>query len=745
MILVTGRFGDVKKTKAAGTCTISTTKNMDCADGTDVIITGEGVVVTISGTHTYNSLTVTNGATLTHEPILVADINSDGTTLKTSGLNKRVDLIIIDTLNVTNHGRIDVSSKGFPGGNSSHPVGYGPGGGCSVNSNYRFSGGAHGGNSTSIYCTGGTAYGSETAPFEHGSGGGRQRPDNARDGAPGGGIIKISTKNMNLDQDDQTFIAANGGKNSSSGGGAGGSIWLKVSGNLTTFNIHPASGTPSVKGDTSPDPWGNTGRYTGSDGTVNPGGLTFGKYIVADGGFLGGAGGRIYIDILKTSPTVDCSADTCTISGSGNGAGAFTIAADNPTYDNKNIIIDASTVILDGAHDFGDVTLINNAVLTHNPPILGPSVVIGMNINVQNFSLQSGSQIDVSGKGYPTQRGYGGVDPVGEHEQNGSDGSIYYNPQPNYVSGLIHGGTWGGTGGHLYYNGIGPGAGGGSVGGGGAGIGHRAGGGGSGVGGRNGVGIYGCENDEPDINSQGQMADLNLIRSALDTVYNSSYDFTTAQHWGLGGGGGKGNAFPNFSFNTVDTDTLYGAGGSGGGSVTINAVETITISGDIYANGENPASVSMLDKDTMITHIYNPGGGGAGGAISLQAGTIINIDSRSSLESKGGGGGYSEISSCYSGANARGNSGSGGGGGGIISLISPNAGALDQTRMSVLGGQIDSRVNWGATFNAYGKGGDGLIYARNVSNSRKIHVKVKWMQNGQEKSVNFSEILGEIK
>lgn len=450
---------------------------------------------------------------------------------------------------------------------------------------------------------------------------------------------------------------------------------------------------------------------------------------------------------VKAASIDTCPGNVCTISGTGT----LNIGT-NTAYDNKNIIINTSTVILDGAHTFGNVTLRNNSVLTHtagrtttgNPG----DPAVGMNIKAQNFTVEAGSKIDVSYKGYPTKTGYGEiVSDGGAYGQNGTEGGCTYcgagsDSVMKYINSLIRGGSGGGSGGHSYANGIGPGAGGGFVGGGGAGEGYRAGGGGAGTGGGNGLGLFGTE--VPLTGQQGK-SDLSPIRVALDNSYTNTYDSANAKTWGYGGGGGMGNAFPTSrSWNVVYTNTFYLPGGKGGGSVTINA-DVITVSGGIYANGEAAPELPGGYPD-LIT---SPGGGGAGGSISLQSNTI---NTTGSLEAKGGNGGFSNRSNCYHGSPSNDNSGSGGGGGGLITLVSQNANSILGTNLSVAGGQLDSRVVWPSTNEQWGVGGDGLIYRYQSAipadpiQSKKVEVTVTWRETATSlpKTVKLYDVLRSV-
>lgn len=419
------------------------------------------------------------------------------------------------------------------------------------------------------------------------------------------------------------------------------------------------------------------------------------------------------------------------------------IGKDDHSYDGDNITISGVDFNIDGTHVFGNISLINNAALTHTAGLTADGRAVGLRLKVGNLSIDATSEIDVSKKGYPSRTGYGEIVPFscnGETCQNGSDGGCS-SCNTNVIVNLEKGGNGGGSGGQdpIDNDGSGAGAGGSFVGGGGAGMGYRSGGGGGGTNsGSVGTGLSGA--NIPTSNQQGKNAGLNNIESALNTYYDNSYDQNNAKNWGYGGGGGMGNADCNiWPFLPPECGSRweqYYDGGKGGGAITINA-NNITVEGGIYADGEN------APEFTNNGVIYGPGGGGSGGSISLQANTI-NIGGM--LSAKGGNGGFSRYSHYMEGGYEQGSfSGSGGGGGGIIALIYSDA--ISSISFSVSGGQLDSRVDWDES-EQWGIGGDGLIYSKNVAGGPvtppqkgKVKVIVTWEELGQEQKVEMFTFL----
>ncbi|MCP4984806.1 MAG: hypothetical protein GY928_01710, partial [Colwellia sp.] len=68
-------------------------------------VTVDGATLTVNGAHTFNNLTLTNNATLTH---------SDTTTTD----EYRLDVTVTNTLTIDTSSSIDVTGKGYLGGNS---------------------------------------------------------------------------------------------------------------------------------------------------------------------------------------------------------------------------------------------------------------------------------------------------------------------------------------------------------------------------------------------------------------------------------------------------------------------------------------------------------------------------------------------------------------------------------------------------------------------------------------------------
>ena len=169
----------------------------------DTLLTIEGsATVTIDGTHRFASLTLRNGAVLTHSP---ATANTVG----------KLDIRVIGALTIDAASRIDVTGRGFlGGGRPGNPFGStGMTIGFQQGSTGK-SGGSYGGLGGVSEGTPNPVYGDFRDPNEPGSGGGGG-------GGSGGGLVRIVAQTVQLDGS----IVADGGNYTGDGaGGSGGGV-----------------------------------------------------------------------------------------------------------------------------------------------------------------------------------------------------------------------------------------------------------------------------------------------------------------------------------------------------------------------------------------------------------------------------------------------------------------------------------------------------------------------------------------
>ncbi len=223
-----------------------------------------GRTLTVDGAHTFDNLILVNGAVLTHSP-------TTGTSVG------KLDITVFGVVQIDSTSRIDVTGRGFLGGNrSGNPfglsgmtVGFASGSGTGTGGSYGGLGGVFGGTANPVY-------GDFRNPNDVGSGGGGFIGNS---GGNGGGLVRLVAQTLVLDG----AIRANGGTPSgASAGGSGGGIRIDV-------------GTLSGVGSMS---------VNGSAATTNGGG--------------GGGGGRIAV--YYQSATGFNLANVSALGGTGSGA-----------------------------------------------------------------------------------------------------------------------------------------------------------------------------------------------------------------------------------------------------------------------------------------------------------------------------------------------------------------------------------------------------------------------------------------
>jgi hypothetical protein len=290
---------------------------------------------------------IRNGASLSHAPG-----NTSGLTIQ-----------VADNLTVEASGSIDVSGKGFDGGQ-------GPGAGPPAVAGICADGGGHGGSGgagvTNSLLSGGGTYGSFSQPATLGSGGGAS---GTMPGKRGGGALRLSvggtlTINGEIASDGEAY---NG---TPSGGGAGGSIWITA-------------------------------------GAVSGGGLIHANgrgYSNCSSG--GGGGGRvaIYGDLSALIPFALQARSAPT-----NNAGCGTIYRAQPSQP-AQLIFDNGGAASSSALSEPLITPANVNVIIRSGAALShsPGSASGLAIQIaDNLTIEAGASIDVSSKGYAGGAGPG--------------------------------------------------------------------------------------------------------------------------------------------------------------------------------------------------------------------------------------------------------------------------------------------------------------------------------------------------
>lgn len=316
----------------------------------NIVVTGANANMVVYGHHRFASLTIKNGGTVTHDYLNSGtDYDTTNWTLTPRGKTIMVDLEITAVLRFETGGKIDVSGKGYQGGdphygdasynncsqgnNKGCGTGDGPGGGRNVDAYNAWgtvgAGGGYGGKGGDGHGNGtyygGAAYGdlSGSAPtIWHGSGGGSARLFDYGyydwryiRGSRGGGAVKLIVGDIQTDSNSDSGIFANGdnspvfgcGDPVCGGAGSGGSIYLALRNlsSLVNFSLYVQPG------------WTSNENRRGTQGQVATRGYTVPltpTYLIirskgGDGGpdqwgqviYPSGGGGRILIDVVSAN------------------------------------------------------------------------------------------------------------------------------------------------------------------------------------------------------------------------------------------------------------------------------------------------------------------------------------------------------------------------------------------------------------------------------------------------------------
>lgn len=157
-------------------------------------------VLTISGTHAFQSLVLTHGATLTHP--------APGT--------NHLHLTVTGSCVIEADSAVNLDARGYAGG-------AGPGAGLSAS--FGTGGGSHGGTGgAGRNSAGGGTFGSYREPVTPGSSGGKAA--NYSPGAAGGGALRLTVAQELVVNGRLSADGANAGEYG--GGGAGGSLWIET-------------------------------------------------------------------------------------------------------------------------------------------------------------------------------------------------------------------------------------------------------------------------------------------------------------------------------------------------------------------------------------------------------------------------------------------------------------------------------------------------------------------------------------
>jgi len=228
--------------------------------------------VSINRFFQFRNIKLINKAVLTHDPI---------NTARDSGLQ-----LIVDTLMVDSTSLIDVSSKGYHGGNSTN---------CALTKGFKCgatgtSGGSYGGDGGEINGTTNTLYDTPDMVTEFGSGGASPYLDTTHFGGSGGGKISITASVIIING----MIRNNGANSDSGGAGSGGSVRLYS-------DVINGNGVISANGGFSINGGGGGGGRIAILGTEVFGMNLKSIHSYGGAGLSRGEAGTVYIGVLDTS------------------------------------------------------------------------------------------------------------------------------------------------------------------------------------------------------------------------------------------------------------------------------------------------------------------------------------------------------------------------------------------------------------------------------------------------------------
>jgi hypothetical protein len=503
-------------------------------------------------------------------------------------------------------GTIDGAGRGFQGGGTngcqSFP-GQGPGASLAIitgsrDQSFGASHGGYGGRGTNGGL--GSVYGSVTEPITLGSGaaGSTGNCGNGTTGGSGGGSVKISTSETLTHNGTITVNGTNGGNSTwDAGGGSGGSVWIE-SGTFTGTGAISANGGNTFDSTSGGGGGGriavyySTNSYTGS--ITSFGGSSPGAYD------YDGSAGTIYerdTNELYGDITIDNGANN-------SNTGDLNTTYHTPLNDEVWVESDLRNLVVNGNAQLyiaKDITL-------HGADLVLPD---GVSVRTQGVNSTNSPNVTIGGRlvsgGFDSALGDVAVTNTGffTHNQNttSQDHTLAITVANLTVS----------AGGQINLNGRG----------------------------YEGGATNGCES----FPGQGPGGSLPITSGSRDQSFGASH----GGYGGRGTNGGLGSVYGSVTEPVTIGSGAAGStgacggglkGGDGGGAIKITATGTITIDGNLSANGDNGANGSW------------DSGGGAGGSLWLDANTIagsgsITTNGGNTFDSTSGGGGGGRIALYY--------------------------------------------------------------------------------------------------
>lgn len=169
----------------------------------------------------------------------------------------------------------------------------------------------------------------------------------------------------------------------------------------------------------------------------------------------------------------------------------------------------------------------------------------------------------------------------------------------------------------------------------------------------------------------------------------------------FGSGGASGLVYAPATSTSFGNATFTSSrGGSGGGSIIIEASGSILVAGSIVCNGDSAIAGTIISNTNSEVYLTG-GGGGSGGSITLRSLTSSIVTAAGFLSARGGNGADARISNNIYLAVA-----GGGGGGGRVLIASPATNITGAT-ITLTGGVAGSNAGT-AGFGLAGSPGGGF-------------------------------------
>lgn len=380
-------------------------------------------------------LELRRGTVVTSFPEII--VNSGGLITHTSNTSVKQYWVNLDVTNMTLNGDINVTAKGYAAMS-------GPGAGTALSGSGYAAGASHAGIGNAAATATGVTYGSVKLPNDLGSGGGTA--SSFYTGGSGGGLVVLKVAN-DFTLNGNIFAAGGVGLNNPAyfgGAGAGGSVRVE------TANLLGSGGTISVNGGEGAGGNGGGGRaslvVTIDDSSYGGGSLS-GVNIAATGGLTStrpAAAGTIYTKgpsdtnghLRIDNSTLTYAAGRETEIGAAEAFDSFTVANSNTgiaiktgvafnmmtstlgyplrmagtaQFTGNNLTIQSGGQLYfdrSATYTLNDLTLLSGSLLSHSPNSIAQTKIVDLNIT-NNFDLQSGALIDVTGKGFAVGQGPG--------------------------------------------------------------------------------------------------------------------------------------------------------------------------------------------------------------------------------------------------------------------------------------------------------------------------------------------------